>query len=89
MKRSFFAAVAISLMVIGAESFVVDEVQWRRQKKAEGFTTTETGGSFQPPEHFPWVMLAAGAVVGLWTITISNKAASAKKHSIFVPADKH
>lgn len=66
MWRSFFLAVGVFLVILGAESLAIDKAVLVR---SEGMT------DIVPPEWAPWSLLSAGAVVILYSFTIPKKMA--------------
>jgi len=67
MWRSFFLAVGITLLIVGAEFLIVDSAMM----VAEGGPK-----SFKPPEWAPWSLLSSGAIVILYSFTIPKRMAT-------------
>ena len=81
MWRALFSALGICLLILGGECLVVDNAvlalprqrqavssPFNPQPRVQGVTTRE----FSPPEWAPWTLLSAGAVVMLYTFTVSR-----------------
>jgi hypothetical protein len=66
MWRSFFLAVGVFLVILGAEALAIDKAVLAR---SEGLT------DIVPPEWAPWSLLSAGAVVILYSFTVPKKMA--------------
>jgi hypothetical protein len=64
MWRSFFLAVGVFLVILGAESLAIDKAILAR---SQGMT------DIVPPEWAPWSLLSAGAVVILYSFTIPKR----------------
>jgi hypothetical protein len=67
MWRSFFLAVGVYVCLLGVEALAVE----RAVLKPELANTKMVGQSeIVPPDWAPWSLLAAGAVVSLYSFTI-------------------
>jgi hypothetical protein len=81
MIRSFFLAIGIFALILGAESLVIDKVVLAPNQEAtmQGFTERMATGQREvvPPEWAPWSLLSAGAVVILYSFTLPQKLKSA------------
>ena len=77
MIRSFFLAIGMFALVLGAECLVLDRAVLAPSKEAgiEGFTErmAVSQREITPPEWAPWSMLSAGAVVILYSFTLPEK----------------
>ena len=85
MWRAFFLAVGISLVIIGAQCLVVERVVLaHRVESAEvqsndyyfgGQNTSQPSGgkNIVPPDWAPWSLMAAGAVVMIYSFTIPRR----------------
>ncbi len=81
MWRALFTAVGICLLILGGECLIVDNAvlafprgrqvetsPYGPQPPVQGVATRE----FSPPEWAPWTLLSAGAVVMLYTFTVTR-----------------
>jgi hypothetical protein len=68
MWRSLFMAVGLFMLVMGAESLLIDSATLANRGDP-------TVGSREviPPEWVPWSLLSGGAVTILYSITIPQK----------------
>lgn len=81
MWRAFFLACGIYACVLGAECLVVDSfVMAGEQAPAAGqasmFNAQPSAAGpreVQPPEWAPWSLLSAGAVVILYSLTLTRQ----------------
>ena len=85
MWRAFFLAVGISLVIIGAQCLIVERVVLARGTEntavqSEDYlfggqtTVPSTGGKdIVPPDWAPWSLMAAGAVVMIYSFTIPKR----------------
>lgn len=89
MWRAFFLAVGISLVIIGAQCLVVERVTLAHGISTSA--PTEEGGyllgqksnapaaaggkDIVPPDWAPWSLMAAGAVVMIYSFTIPRRVA--------------
>ena len=88
MWRAFFLAVGVTLVILGAESLVLDRVVLAGSTTAaaqnEGMPVFTAGGGglsrsrreIKPPDWAPWSMMSAGAVVIIYSFTIPRRVAS-------------
>lgn len=74
MMRSLVLAIGITLMIFGAECLVLEKVVLAnsilKSPQASYGTEFDLGAPkrvFVPPEWSPWALLAAGAVIVLYT----------------------
>ena len=80
MWRALFTAIAICLLILGAEFLIVDNavlaLPQRKAAPTSPFEPPPPQGpktrQISPPEWAPWTLLSAGAVVLLYTITLSR-----------------
>ena len=84
MWRAFFCAVGIVLIIVGLECLlidsaelvagVIDDPSTQVQQQAGGYFSVPVQKSvdrvFRPSEWFPWSMLASGAIVLLYSISL-------------------
>jgi hypothetical protein len=84
MWRAFFSAVGIVLIIVGLECLlidsavlvagVMDDPSSQALQQSGGFFSAPppTGGDrvFKPSEWFPWSLLASGAIVLLYSISL-------------------
>ncbi len=82
MWRALFLAVGIVITIVGAECLVIDEavmIQDAPKATKSIFLTSSTPGVsrrvVRPPESAPWVLLSAGIVVLLYSVTIPQRLA--------------
>ncbi len=80
MWRSFFMALGIMAVIIGAESLIIDNANLYAAGEAEPASFMNPGSApssstrvWTPGEAFPWVLLALGAVVILYAITLPRR----------------
>ena len=77
MWRSFFVAVGVYCVILGAECLAVDKAEI---KPGSPTARAPFGGRFAPgareiipPEWAPWSLMSAGAVVILYSFTLPAK----------------
>lgn len=77
MIRSFFLAIGVFALILGAECLVLDRAVLKPNQEStiEGFTErmAVTQREITPPEWAPWSLLSAGAVVILYSCTLPAK----------------
>jgi len=80
MWRSFFLAVGIFLMILGAECLGVKKMNLRIREAppppTSPFDTEKKVGAQKqivPPNWAPWSLLSSGAVVCLYSFTIPGR----------------
>ena len=85
MWRAFFLAVGISLVIIGAQCLVVERVVLAHgTAKSEAAsndylfggqsnTTSVNKKDIVPPDWAPWSLMAAGAVVMIYSFTVPKR----------------
>lgn len=80
MWRSLFLALGIMSIIIGVESLLIDQavVYAAAESNASNFMNpgaqpAQTTKVWTPGERFPWAMLAIGAVVVLYAITLPRR----------------
>ena len=85
MWRAFFLACGISLVIIGAQCLIVERVvlahgnsqaQSQNSEYLFGGQSTSTAGGKKdiiPPDWAPWSLMAAGAVVMIYSFTIPKR----------------
>ena len=85
MWRAFFLACGISLLIIGAQCLVVERVvlahgkggaQTQNSEYLFGGESTPTAVGKKdiiPPDWAPWSLMAAGAVVMIYSFTIPKR----------------
>ncbi len=81
MWRAFFCAIGVTLLILGAECLVVEKAVLAGAAKEpapmspfdQHYQPQPTGNrEFRPPEWAPWSLLSAGAVIMLYTFTLSR-----------------
>ena len=82
MWRSFFLAIGISLIILGAEFLMVDKVVFHEAPKEGGalhvianVTSTQviSTKTYVPPDWTPWSLFSVGAVVMIYSFTIPKR----------------
>ena len=85
MWRAFFLAVGISLVIIGGQCLVVEQVVLARggdaaQTQSNDYlfggqtsTSTSNGKNINPPDWAPWSLMAGGAIVMIYSFTIPRR----------------
>jgi hypothetical protein len=77
MIRSFFLAIGIFSLILGAECLVLDRAVLApsQANTVEGFAErmATSQREISPPEWAPWSLLSAGAVVILYSFTLPQK----------------
>jgi hypothetical protein len=82
MWRAVFLAIGISSCILGAECLVVDKAVFTRQAEAVEQAWYEfpppqgASNEFKPPEWAPWSLITAGAVILIYSISLSNSSES-------------
>jgi hypothetical protein len=61
MWRSFFLALGLFALLLGAQCMVIDRATWG------------SGGDVVPPDWAPWSLMSTGAVVMLYSFTLPKK----------------
>jgi hypothetical protein len=69
MWRSFFLALGLFSIILGVESMLIDRAVVVRNRDTAMASVQE----IVPPEWAPWSLMAAGAVVVLYSFTIPKK----------------
>jgi hypothetical protein len=79
--RSFFLAIGIFAIILGAECLVLDRAVLAASKEptVSGFADRMTTGQREivPPDWAPWSLLSAGAIVILYSFSLPAKMKSA------------
>jgi len=85
MWRAFFLAIGISLVIVGAQCLIVERVvlahgsgdgQAQSSEYLFGGHAAPASGrgkDIVPPEWAPWSLMAAGAVVMIYSFTIPKR----------------
>lgn len=80
MWRSFFLAVGIMTMIVGAESMLIDSasVYAAAESSAEEFANpnqppARRTKTVQPSEMFPWALLSGGAIIVVYAFTLPKR----------------
>lgn len=82
--RSFFFAVGAMMVIVGVECLLIDSANlvsdpprtvqvnngWFQQPQTMEVATTKT---VRPPEWIPWSLIASGAVVILYALTLPKR----------------
>ncbi|MCI0491468.1 MAG: hypothetical protein L0Z07_00860 [Planctomycetes bacterium] len=71
MWRSFFLAIGAYSCLLGVEALAIERAVLKAD--ALGSVQAKVGQEIVPPEWAPWGMLAGGAVVMLYSITIPQR----------------
>jgi len=78
--RSFFLAVGIMLLIVGAECLVIDSATFYRAAESSSAafmdpSATPTGSTrvWAPAEWLPWTLLSSGAIVMLYAVTLPKR----------------
>ncbi|MBM4002413.1 MAG: hypothetical protein FJ295_03880 [Planctomycetes bacterium] len=82
MWRSFFLAVGITCIILGAECLAIEKaILAPHSKRTNQETLAPAAGprEFAPPEWAPWGLLSGGAVIVLYSFTIPLRVASPGK----------
>ncbi|HZZ27560.1 MAG TPA: hypothetical protein VFE46_06085 [Pirellulales bacterium] len=69
MWRSFFLAIGLFLLVLGAESMVIDQATLTNPSSESGPAEI----TVSPPDWVPWSLVSAGAVTILYSYTLPQK----------------
>jgi hypothetical protein len=69
MWRSFFLAVGVYVCLLGVQAIAVE----RAVLKPEVASEVGVQGEITPPDWAPWSLMAAGAVVVLYSFTIPQR----------------
>ena len=75
MWRAFFLAAGFCCFLLGAQCLFIDKVVLAASDKPNATYTQQPAKShhIKPPEWSPWVLMAAGAVVVLYSYDIPNR----------------
>jgi hypothetical protein len=77
MIRSFFLAVGVFAIFLGAECLVLDRAVLKpsQEPTIEGFAerAATAAREIKPPEWAPWSLLSVGTVVILYSFTLPEK----------------
>ena len=71
MWRSFFLAIGVFTLLLGAECLAVESVTFRA--KTRGGQVVEPAKTMTTPPWAPWSLMGAGAVVVLYSFTIPKR----------------
>ncbi|HBE67561.1 MAG TPA: hypothetical protein DDW52_05360 [Planctomycetaceae bacterium] len=91
MWRAFFLAVGTMLIILGVECLVIDSATFvteppKQVKQTSGnawfpdppkLETLESKKVVRPPEWIPWSLIASGAVIVLYSLTLRRIGGSA------------
>jgi hypothetical protein len=69
MWRSFFLAIGAYCCLLGVEALAIEKAVL----KVDPNNTQTTWREIAPPDWAPWIMLAGGAVVMLYSFTIPQR----------------
>lgn len=72
MWRSFFLAVGVFSLLLGAECLAVETVTFKA--KTRNGQVIEPAKTVQTPPWAPWSFMGVGAVVVLYSITLPKRA---------------
>lgn len=80
MWRSLFLAVGIMVIVLGIETMFIESASVYAAAESTatdfvdpGTTPAQTTKVWQPGEKFPWAMIAIGAIIILYAITLPKR----------------
>ncbi len=73
MWRSFFLAIGVYCVILGAEAMAIQSAHLKPRTSAGKVVTPAK--TISPPEWAPWSLLSAGAVVMIYSFTIPARAA--------------
>ncbi|QDU86676.1 hypothetical protein Pla175_00260 [Pirellulimonas nuda] len=73
MWRSFFLAIGVYCVILGAEALAVQSAQLKPRTSAGKVVVPAK--TVSTPEWAPWSLLSAGAVVMIYSFTIPARAA--------------
>ena len=85
MWRAFFLAVGISLVIIGGQCLIVEKVVLARGADfaqvqdnpylfgSQDSAANSNGKDIVPPDWAPWSLMAAGAVVMIYSFTVPRR----------------
>ena len=81
MWRAFFLAIGLSLIILGAEFLIVDQVILRHPRSADATLAqvmddsdrVASSKAFEPPDWFPWSLFSVGAIVMIYSFTIPKR----------------
>jgi hypothetical protein len=71
MWRSFFLAIGAYCCLLGVEAMAVERAVLKRDLMSDSKTAVQR--EIVPPDWAPWSMLAAGAVVVLYSFTVPKR----------------
>lgn len=76
MRRSFFSALGLFVVLLGLEFHVVDRFEFRSKgEKGPAAALRSEAKAFEPQEWAPWVWTSAGVVVFIYSLTLAKKPA--------------
>lgn len=83
MWRSFFIALGITAIIMGAECLAIEKAILVAPSAANTGNSVNSGQrlpgkEYAPPEWVPWGLLSSGAVVVLYSFMLPKRVASAK-----------
>ncbi len=70
MFRSLFLALGVSTAILGVEALGIEKAVLKRPENAPVTTAVK---EVNPPDWAPWSLMAAGAVVVLYSFTIPRR----------------
>lgn len=71
MWRSFFLAMGVFTLVLGAECLAIERATLKPQVR--GGQVVKAARTVEPPEWAPWSLMAGGAVIVLYTFTLPRR----------------
>jgi hypothetical protein len=75
MWRAFFLAIGISLAILGAECFVIEQAVMTKRSPDEPAVGMPTQSvTIRPPEWAPWSLVSAGVIIVLYSFTLTKRA---------------
>lgn len=71
MWRSFFLALGVYALILGAECLAIEQATLKPQVRAG--QVVKQSRVVRPPEWAPWSLMAGGAVIVLYTFTLPKR----------------
>jgi len=82
MWRSFFLAIGISTVILGAECLLIDKAVLAARDERAGILgrvdLTARNKEVVPPNWAPWSLMSTGAVTMLYSFTIPKRVGASK-----------
>ena len=71
MWRSFFLAMGVFSLLLGAECLAIEQATIK--PRIQGGQVIRPEKTVQPPDWAPWSLMAGGAVIVLYTFTLPRR----------------